>query len=139
MVRFVALPIAFMVIFSSIGLRVMHHHCIWCGDHPIEVMMEPEDSCLAESCCSAVNMSAEKNADHHQCCVEILMKIENAIHQVENQDFKLPVINFRTMDGLAIDFIQSAESSFKLVRFTILPPLLPFTTNLQSFNHAWLC
>jgi len=137
--RLLAIPLAFMVIFSSIGLRVMHHHCIWCGDHPIEVVVESAGDCHAGTCCTPPEETIDSSCRHDACCVETLIKIENGILSAENVHLKKPIIEIRSLDTIPVIHLAMPAVGTKLDEKAIPPPLLPGRTNPVSLFQSWLC
>jgi hypothetical protein len=137
--RLFAISLAFVVIFSSIGLRVMHHHCIWCGNHPVEVIVEAAGACHSESCCTPPEEPADNSCRHDACCVETLMKIENGILSAENVHLKKPVVDIRALDFMPVIHLAIPASVTRLSQKAIPPPLLPGRASPVSLFQSWLC
>jgi hypothetical protein len=85
--KLISIGFAINIILCSVGIRVMQHHCVWCGGDRIEIMSHEEVDSTAGSCCS------KKETKHHDCqdegcCQPKLLKLTNGMAGDEALEIK---------------------------------------------------
>jgi hypothetical protein len=85
-----SIAFAVQIIWFSIGVQVMEHHCVWCGGDRIEVMGHTTAEADSHDCCG------EKETDHHGCehdgcCQPELVKLTTGINLEDGSELSVDV------------------------------------------------
>lgn len=119
-----AIQLVIMMVLSSIGVRIVHHDCMFCSSYRIELASTKEYACPQKSCCSSE--TAVRHPEHQQsgCCKEELVKIKTALLSVDDNGIRKPVCRDQET-GFSPAFTTNIWSVPVTPRSDIHPPPLP--------------
>jgi hypothetical protein len=76
--KLLSILVAVNIVYCSIGVQVMHHHCVWCGGDRLEVVeVKPFDD--ADGACCTSHEDTHQDCRTGGCCEPQLLKLSGGL------------------------------------------------------------
>jgi len=136
--KLLSIGLAINIIMCSIGVLVMHHHCVWCGGDQLELVGHHHDGDGDSDCCGNCGTPGHEEK-RNDCCQPELLKLFNGVSADDGFAIKRLVVKPVVFDDLFITpGVQIYFAVFREYGYPAKPPGQAITPP-PAFNRPLRC